>query len=126
MYLNSPVVTAAVKAYRLALYADVRDEVQAPYPAPFCPDGIGIEDFCHLCRTGLVKHRPMPTVSGIVTDRLSCEMHVFFMHIEENELHLERLRKPEPETKKVVAKSKISTTVLTGITPVDRVAARVV
>lgn len=126
MYLNSPVVTAAVRAYRLALYADVRDEVRAPDPAPFCPSEVGLEDFCWLCRTGLVKHRPRPKISGIVTDRLSCEMHVFFMHIEENELHLERLRKPEPDTKKVVAKSKISTTVLAGITPVDRVAARVV
>jgi hypothetical protein len=57
----------------------------------------------------------------------SCELHCFFLHLEENELHKYRLanQRRDPIGEAKFAVSKIETTNLKEITPIDRVAARV-
>lgn len=64
----------------------------------------------------------LPNVHG---DFVTAIFHVGFIFIEETPEQVERLRKDDAEFASSVARSKIGSTTLSNVTPVDRVAKRV-
>lgn len=85
--------------------------------------------WCRGCHKEVIRemhNRPMPPLNPPVEYFSSCTLHVFFLAIPETEEELYRLRKPEPVTEPKHATSKIASTNLANIEPVNRVAANVV
>ncbi len=84
---------------------------------------------CHAIVVGEIKKRIAIKPGCNYPDKgdaLSVELHIFFVHLLETEEMLEKLKKDKERPKyKGPAVSKIETTTLTDISPIDRVAARV-
>jgi len=81
---------------------------------------------CHKIVVEDIAHRQaLPVGCNMADGVLWCTMHVFFIHLVETEEMLLRLRN-EIASVAVATKSKISSTNLAELTPVNCVAARVV
>lgn len=84
--------------------------------------------WCQSCHAIVVKEIEqrikLPAGHQSASSVTTCEFHVFFIHLLETEQMLNRLKNENP-TKTKTAKSKIETTNLATLTPINRVAARV-